>query len=52
MYKIFLLIGLVSCFLLKQHRQNKTYSVKIDRHIEFNKKELANIIAKTWQINN
>lgn len=52
MYRILLTIGLISCFLLKQHYQNQTFSVKLERHLEFNKKELANIIAKTWQINN
>jgi hypothetical protein len=50
---IFLTIALIAIFCFKQSQDAKTYKVEFEsHHLEFNKKELADIIAKTWQINN
>jgi hypothetical protein len=51
--KIFLTIALIAIFCFKQSQDAKTYKVEFEsHHLKFNKKELADIIAETWQINN
>ena len=52
MYKIFFTIFLILAFFFKQSHDTKTYKVKLNHQLEFDKKELSKIISETWNVKN
>jgi hypothetical protein len=52
MGKLFFTIFLILAFFFKQFHDSKTYTVKLNPQLEFDKKELSKIISETWDVKN